>query len=81
MLESIALIPSVTLSIIAFGFGVIIGSFLNVFIYRFHTGKSLAGSFSPEDRPPEIYWTLFCLATGKVSQSNISLSKSDLIVK
>ena len=29
---------------IAFVFGVIIGSFLNVFIYRFHTGKSLAGS-------------------------------------
>ncbi len=29
---------------IAFGFGVIIGSFLNVYIYRFHTGKSLSGS-------------------------------------
>ncbi|MCA9358722.1 prepilin peptidase [Candidatus Kaiserbacteria bacterium] len=29
---------------IAFGFGIIIGSFLNVYIYRFHTGKSLAGS-------------------------------------
>ncbi|MEY3784196.1 MAG: hypothetical protein RLZZ230_518 [Candidatus Parcubacteria bacterium] len=27
----------------AFGFGVIIGSFLNVYIYRFHTGKSLSG--------------------------------------
>lgn len=27
----------------AFGFGVIIGSFLNVVIYRFHTGKSLSG--------------------------------------
>ena len=27
-----------------FMLGVIIGSFLNVFIYRFHTGKSLAGS-------------------------------------
>jgi leader peptidase (prepilin peptidase) / N-methyltransferase len=25
------------------GFGVIIGSFLNVFLYRFHTGKSLSG--------------------------------------
>ena len=32
------------LAIIAFGFGVIIGSFLNVYIYRFHTGKSLSGS-------------------------------------
>ncbi len=27
-----------------FAFGVIIGSFLNVYIYRLHTGKSLAGS-------------------------------------
>ncbi len=27
-----------------FVFGLIIGSFLNVYIYRFHTGKSLAGS-------------------------------------
>jgi leader peptidase (prepilin peptidase)/N-methyltransferase len=31
-------------AIVAFGFGVIIGSFLNVYIYRFHTGKSLSGS-------------------------------------
>lgn len=30
--------------VVAFGFGVIIGSFLNVYIYRFHTGKSLSGS-------------------------------------
>jgi leader peptidase (prepilin peptidase)/N-methyltransferase len=29
--------------VFAFGMGVIIGSFLNVYIYRFHTGKSLAG--------------------------------------
>lgn len=29
--------------VVAFGFGAIIGSFLNVYIYRFHTGKSLAG--------------------------------------
>lgn len=28
---------------VAFGFGIIIGSFLNVYIYRFHTGKSLSG--------------------------------------
>lgn len=28
---------------IAAGFGVIIGSFLNVYLYRFHTGRSLAG--------------------------------------
>jgi len=31
-------------AVIAFGLGVIIGSFLNVYIYRFHTGKSLSGS-------------------------------------
>lgn len=31
------------LQAIAFGFGVIIGSFLNVLVYRLHTGKSLAG--------------------------------------
>ncbi len=31
-------------AIVAFVFGVIIGSFLNVYIYRFHTGKSLMGS-------------------------------------
>ncbi|NCT02181.1 prepilin peptidase [Candidatus Parcubacteria bacterium] len=37
------LIPMSWLALIAFGFGVIIGSFLNVYIYRFHTGKSLAG--------------------------------------
>ncbi len=29
--------------LMAFGFGVIIGSFLNVYVYRFHTGKSLSG--------------------------------------
>lgn len=31
-------------AIVAFIFGVIIGSFLNVYIYRLHTGKSLMGS-------------------------------------
>lgn len=36
-------IPTSLLIFIAFGFGVIIGSFLNVYIYRFHTGKSLSG--------------------------------------
>ena len=44
MLETIALLPPYFISLVAFGFGVIIGSFLNVYIYRFHTGKSLAGS-------------------------------------
>jgi leader peptidase (prepilin peptidase) / N-methyltransferase len=29
--------------VVAFLYGVIIGSFLNVYIYRFHTGKSLSG--------------------------------------
>jgi prepilin signal peptidase PulO-like enzyme (type II secretory pathway) len=37
-------IPTNLLALIAFGFGIIIGSFLNVYIYRFHTGKSLSGS-------------------------------------
>lgn len=37
------MMPEGWLQVIAFGFGVIIGSFLNVLIYRFHTGKSLAG--------------------------------------
>ncbi|MFT7644714.1 MAG: leader peptidase (prepilin peptidase)/N-methyltransferase [Candidatus Paceibacteria bacterium] len=37
------LVPIQSLYLIAFGFGVIIGSFLNVYIYRFHTGKSLSG--------------------------------------
>jgi leader peptidase (prepilin peptidase) / N-methyltransferase len=36
-------VPFELLASIAFGFGLIIGSFLNVYIYRFHTGKSLAG--------------------------------------
>lgn len=36
-------VPIETLATIAFGFGAIIGSFLNVYIYRFHTGRSLAG--------------------------------------
>lgn len=37
-------IPLWYVAFCAFGFGVIIGSFLNVFIYRFHTGKSLSGA-------------------------------------
>jgi len=37
-------VPSYLWSIYAFSIGVIIGSFLNVYIYRFHTGKSLSGS-------------------------------------
>jgi len=32
------------IQIVAFVWGVVIGSFLNVFIYRFHTGKTLSGS-------------------------------------
>jgi leader peptidase (prepilin peptidase)/N-methyltransferase len=43
MTFDLALLPLWLLQLIAFGFGVIIGSFLNVYIYRFHTGKSLAG--------------------------------------
>lgn len=43
MLLDLSLFPVWLLQLIAFGFGTIIGSFLNVYIYRFHTGKSLAG--------------------------------------
>lgn len=43
MLIDLTLVSYSWLIVIAFGFGVIIGSFLNVLIYRFHTGKSLAG--------------------------------------
>lgn len=38
------LLPPYFIPTVAFLFGVIIGSFLNVYIYRFHTGKSIAGS-------------------------------------
>lgn len=37
-------LPVYYVPVAAFMLGVIIGSFLNVYIYRFHTGKSLAGS-------------------------------------
>jgi prepilin signal peptidase PulO-like enzyme (type II secretory pathway) len=36
--------PLIGIVFFAMVFGVIIGSFLNVYIYRFHTGKSLMGS-------------------------------------
>jgi len=36
-------LPVSFITIMSFTLGVIIGSFLNVYIYRFHTGKSLAG--------------------------------------
>jgi leader peptidase (prepilin peptidase) / N-methyltransferase len=39
----LALVPFYWWQIFAFFFGVIIGSFLNVYIYRFNTGKSLGG--------------------------------------
>lgn len=44
MIEMIALMPPHFVATVAFVFGLIIGSFLNVYIYRFHTGKSLSGS-------------------------------------
>ncbi len=40
----LATLPAYFIQTVAFLFGVIIGSFLNVYIYRFHTGKSLSGS-------------------------------------
>jgi prepilin signal peptidase PulO-like enzyme (type II secretory pathway) len=36
-------IPIILIPYLAFLYGVIIGSFLNVYIFRFHTGKSLSG--------------------------------------
>ena len=39
-----AALPVYYVPTVAFLFGVIIGSFLNVYIYRFHTGKSLSGN-------------------------------------
>ncbi|MFM2340134.1 MAG: hypothetical protein RLZZ360_770 [Candidatus Parcubacteria bacterium] len=44
MISVVAMLPGWSLALIAFGFGIIIGSFLNVVIYRFHTGKSIRGS-------------------------------------
>jgi leader peptidase (prepilin peptidase)/N-methyltransferase len=43
MALTILALPPVILSLYAFVWGAIIGSFLNVYIYRFHTGKSLSG--------------------------------------
>lgn len=40
----IAILSANELFFISLGFGLIIGSFLNVYIYRFHTGKSLSGN-------------------------------------
>ncbi len=42
-MEFFASLPLWLLVIITFGFGIIIGSFLNVYLYRLHTGKSLSG--------------------------------------
>src|SRR6056297_1578741 len=47
MIDLIALktlLPIWSLYLVIFLFGVIVGSFLNVYIYRFHTGKSLNGN-------------------------------------
>lgn len=42
-MEAFALLPLLYQTLIAFVFGTIIGSFLNVVLYRLHTGKSLSG--------------------------------------
>ncbi len=42
-MDLLAALPLWYLCLILFGFGVIIGSFLNVVLYRLHTGKSLSG--------------------------------------
>jgi leader peptidase (prepilin peptidase)/N-methyltransferase len=43
MISFVSGLPPVWFFTIAFFYGLIIGSFLNVVIYRFHTGKSLSG--------------------------------------
>lgn len=43
-MSDLLLLPVLELVLISAGFGLIIGSFLNVFIYRFRTGKSLSGN-------------------------------------
>jgi prepilin signal peptidase PulO-like enzyme (type II secretory pathway) len=52
MLTTMLTVPVWLLLLIAGGFGVIIGSYLNVVIYRFNTGKSsgrfIALSFVPD---------------------------------
>lgn len=58
------LVPLGLWYIIAFSFGVVIGSFLNVFIYRFHTGKSLNGQSHCLSCGVELVWfDLFPLAS------------------
>ncbi len=42
-ISQIVALPLLWLITLAFCYGAIIGSFLNVYIYRFHTGKSLSG--------------------------------------
>lgn len=44
MLPVFSDLPTLFVLIFTFIFGVIIGSFLNVYIYRLHTGRSLSGS-------------------------------------
>jgi leader peptidase (prepilin peptidase)/N-methyltransferase len=44
MIQDLLLLPWWYIGVFAAMLGVIIGSFLNVVIYRFHTGKSLSGS-------------------------------------
>lgn len=62
MFEMITLMPPLFLSTVAFIFGLIIGSFLNVYIYRFHTGKSLSGnSHCLSCRTPLKFYELFPL--------------------
>lgn len=62
MLEIIEMMPPYFVSLVTFVFGVIIGSFLNVYIYRFHTGKSLSGnSHCLSCRTPLRFYELFPL--------------------
>ena len=57
-------LPGYYVPTVVFLFGVIIGSFLNVYIYRFHTGKSLSGSsHCLSCRAPLAWYELFPLVS------------------
>ncbi len=44
MIDLIEIMPAYQIGIFVFIFGVLLGSFLNVFLYRFHTGRTVMGS-------------------------------------
>ena len=58
------LLPSYYVPLVALLWGIVIGSFLNVYIYRFHTGKSIAGSsHCLSCQTPQRWYELFPLVS------------------